>query len=181
MCFLLSIQLFRKIVFSFVYFMWWGPCCSCHLKELTRHERGRAILQEPICLTRTSRAHLQRKRRNLLANSVSPAMRRQVGGEPLREERFLYSVFCKSSRCCCYCSVAKSYPALCDPMDCSMPGFPVLHHLLEFAQTHIHWVDDAIQPSHPLLPSSPAHNLCQHQGLFQWIGSSHQVAKVLEF
>ena len=72
----------------------------------------------------------------------------------------------------CYCSFAKSCLTLCDPMDCSMPGFPVLHHLPEFAQTQIHWVDDAIQPSHPLLsPSPPAFNLSQHQGLFQWVGS----------
>ena len=61
-------------------------------------------------------------------------------------------------------------------------GFTVLHHLLEFAQTHIHWVDDAIQPFHPLLPPSPpTFNLSQHQGLFQWAGSSSQVARVLEF
>ena len=61
-----------------------------------------------------------------------------------------------------------------------MPGFPVLHYRLEFAQTHIHWVDDAIQPSHPLLPPSPpALHLSQQQGLFQWVGSSHQVAKVI--
>ena len=61
------------------------------------------------------------------------------------------------------------------------PGFPVLHHFLELAQTHVHWVGDAIQPSHPLLsPSHPAQNLSQHQGLFQWVSSSHQVAKVLE-
>ena len=59
------------------------------------------------------------------------------------------------------------------PMDCSTPGFPVLHHLLEFAQTHVHWVSDAIQPSHPLLPPSPpALNLSQHQGLFQWVDSA---------
>ena len=70
---------------------------------------------------------------------------------------------------------------LCDPMDCSMPGFPVHHQLQELAQTHVHWVGDAIQPSHPLLlPSPPAFNLSQHQGLFQWVSSSHQVAKVLE-
>ena len=69
---------------------------------------------------------------------------------------------------------------LCDPIDCSMPGFPVLHHLPEFAQVHVHWVGDAIQPSHPLLPSSSsAFNHFQHQGLFQWVGSSHQVDKVL--
>ena len=80
----------------------------------------------------------------------------------------------------CCCSFAQSCPTLCDPMDCSTPGFPVLHYLSEFAQTHVHWVGDAIQPSHPLSPPSPALHLFQHQGLFQWVGSSHQVAKVLE-
>ena len=76
-------------------------------------------------------------------------------------------------------SVAQSCPTLSDPMDCSTPGFPVFHHLLELAQTHIHCINDAIQPSHPLLPLFPLGlNLSQHQGLFQWIGSSYQVAKV---
>ena len=79
-------------------------------------------------------------------------------------------------KCCCCCSIIMSCPTLCDPMD-----FPILHYLLEFAQTHVHWVDDAIQSSHHLSPPSPpAFSLSQHQGLFQWIGSSHQVAKVLE-
>ena len=79
------------------------------------------------------------------------------------------------------CSVAQLCPNLCYPMDCSAPGFPVLHHLPELAQTHVHWVSDAIQPSHPLLsPSPPAFSLSQHEGLFQWISSSHQVTKVLE-
>ena len=69
--------------------------------------------------------------------------------------------------CCCH-PVAQSCLTLCNPMDCSSAGFPVLHHLLELAQTHAHWVGDAIQPSHPLLsPSPPAFNLSQHQGLFQ--------------
>ena len=82
---------------------------------------------------------------------------------------------------CCYCSIAKLCPTLYKPMDCSTPGFPVLHHLPELAQTHVHRVSDAIQPSHPLSPPSPpALSLSQHQGLFQWVGSSHQVAKVLE-
>ena len=68
------------------------------------------------------------------------------------------------------------------PVDCSMPGFAVLHQLLELTQTHVHWVGDAIQPFHPLLsPSPPAFNLSQHQGLFQWVSSSHQVAKGLQF
>ena len=82
----------------------------------------------------------------------------------------------------CCCSVAKPCPTLHNPMEYSIPGFPVLHYLPEFVQTHVHWVSDATQPSHPLLPSSPfAFNLSQHQGLFQWVGSSHQVAKLLEF
>jgi len=77
---------------------------------------------------------------------------------------------------CCCCSVTQS--TLCNPMDCSMPGFPVLQYLPEFAQTHVHWVGDAIQSSHSLSPPSPALSLCQHQGLFQWVSSLHQVAKI---
>ena len=81
-----------------------------------------------------------------------------------------------------FSSVIQSCPALCDPMDCSMPGLPVHHQLLELAQTHDRQVSDAIQPSHPLSsPSPPAFNLSQHQGHFPWVSSSHQVAKVLEF
>ena len=76
---------------------------------------------------------------------------------------------------CCR-SVSKSCPTLWDPVDCSTPGFLVLHYLPELVQTHVHWVDDAIQPSHPLSsPSPPAFNLSQRQGLFQWVSSWHQV------
>ena len=79
-------------------------------------------------------------------------------------------------------SVTQSCATLCDPMNCSTPGLPVHHQLPEFTQTHIYRVGDAIQPSHPLSsPSPPASNLSQHQGLFQWVSSSHEVAKVLEF
>ena len=71
---------------------------------------------------------------------------------------------------------------LCDPTDCSTPGFLVHHQLLELTQSHAHWVSDAIQPSHPLsFPSPPTFKLSQHQGVFKWDSSSHQVAKVLEF
>ena len=82
----------------------------------------------------------------------------------------------------CYCSVTKSCLTLCDPMDCNTPGFPVFHYPLEFTQTHVHYVDNVIQPSHPLLPSSPSAfcNLSQHQDLFQRVSSSHQAIKVLE-
>ena len=85
----------------------------------------------------------------------------------------------------CICSsivaVAQLCPTLCNSMNWNTLSFPVLHYLPEFAQTHVHWVSDAIQLSHPLwLPAPPAFNLSQHQRLFQWVDSSHQVAKILE-
>ena len=87
-----------------------------------------------------------------------------LSGEVWRPLQF---VFCGSC-----CSVAKLFLSLCSLMDCSTPWFPVLHHLPELAQTHVHWIDDAIQPSHPLLsPSTPSFHLSQHQSLFQWVGS----------
>ena len=81
-----------------------------------------------------------------------------------------------------FSSVTQSCPTLCDHMDCSTPGLPVHHQLPELTQTHVHWVSDAIQPSHPLSsPSHPTFNLSQYQGLFQWVSSLQQVAKVLKF
>ena len=81
-----------------------------------------------------------------------------------------------------FSSVAQSCPILCDPMNRSTPGLPVHHQLLEFTQTHVHRVGDAIQPSHPLpSPSPPASNPSQHQTLFQWVNSSHEVAKYWSF
>ena len=81
---------------------------------------------------------------------------------------------------CCCCSVVQLCLTLCKPVDCSIPGFPVLHSLPEFAHIYVHWVNDAIQPSGPLsLPPPPSLNLSQHQGLFQWVGSLHHMAKVL--
>ena len=80
------------------------------------------------------------------------------------------------------CSVAQLCPTLCDPMDCSTPGFPVLHHFLEFAQILVHWVSDAIQPSHPLLsPSPPAFSLSQHQGLSNELALYIRWSKYLNF
>ena len=95
----------------------------------------------------------------------------------------------------CCCSVAQTCPTLCNPMDCSMPGFPVLHYLLEFAQTYVHWISDATHSSHPLLsPSPPAFSLSQHQDLFQWalhvkwpkywsfsISSSNEYSRLISF
>ena len=79
-----------------------------------------------------------------------------------------------------FSSVIQSCPTLCNPLNRSMPGLPVHRQLPEFTQTHVHWVCNAIQPSHPLSSPSPALNLSQHQGLFKWVSSLHQVAKVLE-
>ena len=84
--------------------------------------------------------------------------------------------------CLQFSSVSQSCPTLCDPMNCSTPGLPVHHQLPEFTQTHVHRVSDATQPSHPLSsPFLPVPNPSQHQSLFQWVNSSHEVAKVLEF
>ena len=81
-----------------------------------------------------------------------------------------------------FSSVAQSCLTLCNHVDCSTPGLPIHYQLPEFAQTHVHRVGDVLQPSHPLSsPSPPAFSLSYHQGVFQWVSSSHQVAKVLEF
>ena len=95
---------------------------------------------------------------------------------------FVHSLTLNSWPTVLFSSVTQSCLTLCDPMNCSMPGLPVHHQLLESTQTHVHWVDDAIQPSHPLSSlSPPVLNLSQHQGLFKRVNSLHQVAKVLEF
>ena len=97
----------------------------------------------------------------------------------------LYMVICFLFSCVVsvqFSPVAQSCPTLCDPMDCSTPGFPVPHQHPELSQTHAHRVGDAIQPSHSLSsPSPPAPNPSQHQGLYQRVNSSHEVDKVLEF
>ena len=107
-----------------------------------------------------------------LVPSLSPACHRRG---------LLSARLIRASRGLDCCSFTKLCLTLYTPMDCSMPGFPLLHHLLEFFQIHVHWVGDDIQSSHLLSsPSPPAFNLFQHQDLFQWVISSHQVAKVLE-
>ena len=98
---------------------------------------------------------------------------------PGRENRWVNLEHCFSH--IQFSSVAQLCLTLCDPMDCSTPGFPVLHQLPELAQTHVCRVGDAIQPSYLLSSPSPAFNLSQHQGLFQWVSSSQQVTKELEF
>ena len=100
---------------------------------------------------------------------------------PLRQQHLLRHKL-RSGNSVQFSSVTQSCPTLYDPMDCSIPGFPVHHQLPEFTQIHVYWVSDAIQPSHPLSsPSPPTFNLSQHQGLFKWVSSSHQLVKILEF
>ena len=94
---------------------------------------------------------------------------------------FVCIIFLDSTFCCCCSSVTQSWLTFCNPMDCSIPGLPVPHHLPESVQDYVHCIGDAIQPTHPLTPSSPsALNLYQHQVLFQWANSCHQMFKVLE-
>ena len=113
----------------------------------------------------------------LVISLLISAQKRKLGwevGERFKREETYVSVQ--------FSSVTQSCLTLCDPMNHSMPGLPVHHQLLEFTQTHAHWVSDAMQPSHPLSSSSPpAPNTSKHQGLFQWVNSLHEVAKVLEF
>ena len=98
----------------------------------------------------------------------SPSISYQNSSVLLNDERKLSFNVQSFLPLCCFFSVAKSRPTLCIPMDCSMLDFPVLHYVIEFAQVHVHWVSDALQPSHPLSPPCPpALNLSQHQGLFQ--------------
>ena len=101
-----------------------------------------------------------------------------LGRGQIREDLKSTLLKVKHNQCC---SVAMSCPTLCDSMAYNTPAFHVLHYLLEFAQTNVHWIGDAMQISYLLSPPFlPALNLSQHQGLFQWVSSSHPVAKVLE-
>ena len=114
----------------------------------------------------------------------STNIRTQFPSSEFKKKKILLRDLCISShKVFITSSVAQLCPTLCNTMDCSTPGLPAHHQLPEFiTQTQVHWVSDAIQSSHSLSsPSPPAFNLSQHQGLLQWVTSSHQVAKVLDF
>ena len=120
-----------------------------------------------------------------IAGWVQTTWIKRIGNE--RRHNFLFPCACRSyvilhSKWEISSVQSLSRVQLCDPMDCSAPGLPVHHQLPESTQTHVNWVNDAVQPSHPLSsPSPPAFNLFQLQGLFKWVSSLYQVAKVLEF
>ena len=103
---------------------------------------------------------------------LEPNIQSEVSDKEKKKDKYCYQ----------FSSVTQSCPTLWDPVNCSTPGLPVHHQLPEFTQTHIYWVGDAVQPSHPLLsPFPPAPNPSQNQSLFQSVNTSHEVAKVLEF
>ena len=128
-----------------------------------------------------SSLHSGKRRRLPIIGRIDIRLAHQLPGE-LAEEHIPHCPSSKLSGSVQFNSVAYSCLILSNSMDFCIPGFLVHHQLSELAQTHIHWVGDAIQPPHHLLsPSPPAFNLFQHQGLFQGVSSSHQVAKILEF
>ena len=122
--------------------------------------------------------------RNGVALIVNKRVRNAVLGCNLKNDRMVVVHFWSKPFNITVSSVQFSHSVmstLCDPMDCSMPCIPVHHQLPELTQTHVHCTGDAIQSSHPLLsPSPPAFNLSQHQGLFKWVSSLHQVTRLLE-
>ena len=107
-------------------------------------------------------------------------VRTHQGGPSASQERSHQKPALIATLDCCRCSVAQLCPTLWDPMDCSMLGLPGPQHCLKFAQVHVNCIGDAIQPSHPLTPSSSALNLSQNQGLFQWVSCLHQMTKILK-
>ena len=138
----------------------WPQCCSCLLREL---DTGQWHCGEPQRMTREQWRH----------NSVCSGL-----------ETYINVYICWDPSGSVYLSLVQSlsHVWLCNPMDCTTPGLPVHHQLPDFTQTHVHWVRDAIQPSHPLSsPSPPTFNLSQHQGLFKRANSSYEAATVLEF
>ena len=157
---------------------WDFPCKSTGV--------GCHFLLQGIFLTQGSNLGLQHCRQTLLL-SETPGKLKRSWGDPINNrycnliDRNLFTMDFSVSELQ-FSSVAQSCLTLHNPMNHSTPGLPVHHQLPEFIQTHAHGVDDAIQPSHLLLsPSPPAPNPSQHQGLFQWVNSSHEVAKALEF
>ena len=159
------------------------PHCRWILYQLSHRGSPRILewVAYPFC-SESSRPRNRAKVSALQADSLQ-TREPEVG---MKKCCHLVDILCNYNMTACahsvqFSSVAQSCPTLCHPMDCSTPGFPVHHQLPKLTQIHVHHISDAIQPSHPLFPPSSALNLSQHQGLFQRVGSSHQVATVLEF
>ena len=171
----LSFSAFESSTYRPSYIYWHGKMPKVYSWE----EKSR--LQNNICLT----GHFKIKGENgYMSLSMVPAqVMSSLTVVIVINVKALPMLLSNIAICCCFCFlVTQSFLTLCDPRDCSTPGFPVLHCLSELAQIHVHWVGDVIQPSHLLSPPSPpAFSISQHQGLSKWVSSSNQVAKVLEF
>ena len=170
----LSFSAFESSTYRPSYIYWHGKMPKVYSWE----EKSR--LQNNICLT----GHFKIKGENgYMSLSMVPAqVMSSLTVVIVINVKALPMLLSNIAICCCFCFlVTQSFLTLCDPRDCSTPGFPVLHCLSELAQIHVHWVGDVIQPCHPLSSPFPGFNLSQHQGLLKWVSSSHQVAEVLEF
>ena len=143
--------------------------CYSHLGKSNRKQGSHDLCSHVTCI-------LMGRHISVLKQTITDNFNVWVGDQKKEEQETLKWLSVQ------YSSVTQLYMTLWDPMNHSTPGLLVHHQLPEFTQTHVNWVGDAIQPSHPLLsPSPPAPNTSQHQSLFQWVNSSHEVAKVLEF
>ena len=163
-----SIVLSKSVVFNSVI-----PWTVCSLWDSSVHGIFQAKILQGIFPTQGSNLHLLHWRADSFT-TVPPGMPQQTGN--------VIQIWTWAEHSVQFSSVTQSCPTLRDPMNRSTPGLPVHHQLPEPTQTHVHWVGDAIQTSHPLSsPSLPALNLSQHQSLFKWVSSSHHVAKVMEF
>ena len=147
---------------------------DCSLPGTSVHGIYRARILELVAIS-SSRGSSQPKDQTHVAYITGRLFTTDPPGKPLRNITITLNLLPFSS-------LTQSCPSLCAPMDCSMPGLPVHHEHPEPTQTHVYRVGDAIQPSHPLSsPFPPAFNLLQHQGLFEWVSSSHEVFKIVEF
>ena len=179
-------DLFQSCCHCWVFQIWWHIECSTFTASSFRIWKSSTGISSPplaLFVVMLSKAHLTSHSRMSGSRSVITPL--WLSGS---WRSFLYSsvyschLLLISSASVAAAKSLQSCPTLCDPMNCSTPGLPVHHKLPEFIQTQVHRVSDAIQPSHPLAsPSPPAPNPSQHQSLFQWVNSSHEVAKVLEF
>ena len=180
-------DLFQSCGHCWVFQICWHIECSTFIASAFRIWNSSSGIPSPplaLFVVMLSKAHLTSHSRMSGSRSVITPLWLSESWRSFLYRSSVYSchLFLISYASVQFSSVAQLCPTLCNPMNHSTPGLPVHHQLPEFTQTHVHWVADAIQPSHPLSsPSPPAPNPSEHQGLFQWVNTSHEVAQVLEF
>ena len=163
---------YKQIYYRYIFSSKPGPGLYLSFCNLFFHEYNSLLLMGFQVLPHW------RKRHQILWGYLFALLRKILIFSNKSVTQVLYT--CRPTAFLVFSCVIVQCPTLCSPMDCSTPGFSILHYLSEFAQILVHWVHDAIQPSHPLSPPSHVLNLSHHRDLFQWVGSSHKVAKVPE-